>query len=276
MVKNICIGIVTIAAVSSLLLAGCSGSSVSYESTLTDATSVDSSVQIIESTPTPEAESSVSSPTPMPIAAEEITPSVIEETLKTIGTEAEGDSVYRKKLTNNTGEAVTGFFVKDQWMEDWPVNMIDTGDSWADGEARYLYFDASDSLKRQSDYEERPVYSILLIFEGGNEAVLHDVALTDFEEAQVMTDSGTTYLAYRSLGTNEDVSTLAAEQERAERYTWEDEETEEDADEASYEEEETEEDANEEEYTEEDNTEEEYTEEDEWDDNEEGTVEVEG
>ena len=80
-----------------------------------------------------------------------------EEVLKNIGTEAEGDNIYKVMLENKTGKDITGFAVKDSSMAEYPANMLADGDAFTDGEKRYLFYDASSAAEATETQTRSPV-----------------------------------------------------------------------------------------------------------------------
>lgn len=65
-----------------------------------------------------------------------------EEELKAIGTEQEGDNIYKIKLENKTGKNITAFTIKDSTIDAYPDNMLE--------EKRYLYYDASNVVNAEN------------------------------------------------------------------------------------------------------------------------------
>ena len=53
---------------------------------------------------------------------------VQEEDLALIGTEAEGEGIYKVTLENKTGKDIVGVSVKDSSMTDYPANMLPEGE----------------------------------------------------------------------------------------------------------------------------------------------------
>ena len=73
-----------------------------------------------------------------------------EEELKAIGTEQEGDNIYKIKLENKTGKNITAFTIKDSTIDAYPDNMLEENDAFSSEEKRYLYYDASNVVNAEN------------------------------------------------------------------------------------------------------------------------------
>ena len=143
-----------------------------------------------------------------------------EEVLKNIGTEAEGDNIYKVMLENKTGKDITGFAVKDSSMAEYPANMLADGDAFTDGEKRYLFYDASSAAEAtetqtaqsgESANALTPQMDVQLTFEDQTSMVLTAFPFGDVEEAQICLEDEVAFIQYESLSTKETMSTKEAE-----------------------------------------------------------------
>ncbi len=199
-----------------VLLCGCANNQQDdYASELVDATDEQAAAILTETptptptdTPTPTATATptpTDTPTPTPTQAVTIEPLEItpnpdpDEGLKLIGEKVEGKNVIRKKITNATGVDITGVFFRDQWMEDWPDNMLSGDDVWKDMETRYLYYDPTETLERAKDYGEAAKLRMLVLFGEDGDGILRHLPLEDMSDIQLMRDDDVFYLKYVSI-----------------------------------------------------------------------------
>ncbi|MBP3913016.1 MAG: hypothetical protein J6D14_01240 [Lachnospiraceae bacterium] len=204
------------AVLAAVLLCGCANNQQDdYTSELVDATDEQAAAILTETptptptdTPTPTATATptpTDTPTPTPTQAVTIEPLEItpnpdpDEGLKLIGEKVEGKNVIRKKITNATGVDITGFFFRDQWMEDWPDNMLSSDDVWKDMETRYLYYDPTETLERAKDYGEAAKLRMLVLFGEDGDGILRYLPLEDMSDIQLMRDDDVFYLKYVSI-----------------------------------------------------------------------------
>lgn len=143
-----------------------------------------------------------------------------KEEEKIIGTKAEGTNIVHMELTNDTGKVITGFCVKYTGQEAYGSNMLASGEKFAAGETRTLYYDESEALKSANSEDAsdsapvvNPEYSIRLTFDDQSELELHSVPVNDIKTASIMlnTDGSFLFLKYVSLSTGETISTEDAE-----------------------------------------------------------------
>ena len=97
-----------------------------------------------KSEPAPAPASSV--PAPAVSVAEEPTP----EPMKTIGTEADGEYIYKTKVANMTGKGITDVIVRTE-KSVYGESLMTPGDVFLPEEERMMYFNAENALK---EYEE--------------------------------------------------------------------------------------------------------------------------
>lgn len=121
-----------------------------------------------------------------------------EETLKTIGKEAEGEGVFAVNVLNSTGKAITGFAVKEDSQEEFSDNMLTEDDAFTKDEERILYFTADDADAS---------YTVLLTFEDDETAELHNFPFDDMESCEIKLEESVAYLVYTSLESKEEVNT---------------------------------------------------------------------
>ena len=143
-----------------------------------------------------------------------------EEVLKNIGTEAEGENIYKVVLENKTGKNIVGFSIKDSSMAEFPVNMLETEDVFADQQKRNLYYDSTSAKEMGGDQaveaEEdakvlQPQIDIQLTFDDQSVLVLSAFPFGDVEEAQIYLEDEVAFIQYESLANNEMISTKEAE-----------------------------------------------------------------
>ena len=211
-------------AAAALLFAGCTKKSDDYSGSLAESVPEDAPIEIITDSEIP-TESTVSiiesteepaESAPEIIAPMTIEPEVIEKQeseLPPIGTKAEGEFIYHRKLTNGTDTGITGVCVKDQWMDDFSDSLVSAGDTWKTGEKRDFYYNTEESQDAAAETEKKAQYRLHLLFEDGTEATLYEAPLADFDEAEILEEDGYYYLRFKSLSTKEEVSTLKDEKD---------------------------------------------------------------
>lgn len=150
-------------------------------------------------------------------AAEEETE---EEVLKNIGTEAEGENIYKVVLENKTGKDIVGFSIKDSSMTEYPASMLETGDVFADGEKRNLFYDSASAVEAaeaqaaasgEDTKALEPQMDIQLTFDDQTSLVLSAFPFGDVEEAQICLEDEVAFIEYESLASKETMSTKEAE-----------------------------------------------------------------
>lgn len=152
---------------------------------------------------TPEAEAA----TPVPVS---LTPIVeAEDHLKMIGEKAEGESVFRIRLTNNTGESIVSFRVISDLAayygdESNYGNLLSEGDVFLDREERILYYD---TYRDPSNDAEEKNYNLRLTYADGSEYEIAMVPFADMEEGSIRAARRAPYLSYHSLASGKEAST---------------------------------------------------------------------
>ena len=151
-----------------------------------------------------------------------------EEELKAIGTEQEGDNIYKIKLENKTGKNITAFTIKDSTMDAYPDNMLEENDAFSSEEKRYLYYDASNVVNAENtestdanstDTESQetdtpatePQVDVQITFDDGASYVLTAFPYEDMKEGSICFADEVAYFEYTSVSSKEDVSTKEAE-----------------------------------------------------------------
>ena len=143
-----------------------------------------------------------------------------EEVLKNIGTEAEGENVYKVVLENKTGKNIVGFSIKDSSMTEYPASMLESEDVFEDGEKRNLYYDSTSAIEAaesqaQASGEEakalEPQMDVQLTFDDQSSIVLTAFPFGDVEEAQICLEDEVAFIQYESISSKESVSTKEAE-----------------------------------------------------------------
>lgn len=145
--------------------------------------------------------------TPVPVS---LTPVLdADDHLKTIGNKAEGDSVFRVKLVNNTGKAIRNFRIISTLAsyyreESNYVNLLSDGDVFADKEERILYYDTYRDPSNDADEKN---YNLRLTFEDGSVYELEVVPFFDMEEGIIHSRNGAPYVTYLSKASSTETDT---------------------------------------------------------------------
>ena len=143
-----------------------------------------------------------------------------EEVLKNIGTESDGENVYKVVLENKTGKDIVGFSIKDSSMTEFPENMLEENDIFENDEKRNLFYDATSAVKAAENQETgedgsakvlNPQMDIQLTFEDQTSLILTAFPFGDVEEAQICLEDEVAFVQYESLASEELVSTKEAE-----------------------------------------------------------------
>ena len=145
---------------------------------------------------------------------------VQEEVLPLIGTEAEGEGIYKVVLENKTGKDIVGVSVKDSSMTDYPENMLAEGEIFTVGERRYLYYDSTAAGQTEEAQPEEGAadeklleaqMDVQLTFADATMLVLAAFPFGDIEEGEICLEDEVAFLQYKSLSTEEQLSTKEAE-----------------------------------------------------------------
>lgn len=160
-----------------------------------------------------------------------------EEILPVIGTEAEGENIYKVTLENKTGKNIVGFSVKDSTMSEYPANMLAEGEVFAADERRNLYYDSASTqttepteIPEASEAESpetpettetaedgadekilEPQIDVQLTFEDQTVMVLSAFPFGDIEEGGICLEDEVAFIQYESVENKESVSTKEAE-----------------------------------------------------------------
>ncbi len=155
-----------------------------------------------------------------PVEKKEEKQEVQEEVLALIGTEAEGEGIYKVILENKTGKEIVGVSVKDSSMSDYPGNMLPEGEVFTIDERRYLYYDSTTSdqtedVRPEAGAEDEKLLEmqmdVQLTFADATMLVLTAFPFGDIEEGQVCLEDDVAFIQYKSLSTEEALSTKEAE-----------------------------------------------------------------
>lgn len=148
--------------------------------------------------------------------AEAATP--IPEAYAVIGQEVESEYSFAVRLTNRTGADIAGVSVKSEFDAEYPENMLPEGETFAAGETRILWYDATEAFtaanaSAAADAPERtPEFTVQLTFADGTALELHAFPFGDAAEGDVFRSGDLAFLSYTSVSTQETVSTQGAEQ----------------------------------------------------------------
>lgn len=134
-----------------------------------------------------------------------------EEMFKTIGDKT--DSSFEVKLTNGTGQDITGFSIKDSDESQYPANLLKSEDKFAKDETRVIYYTAK--TKKDAATETGKVlpieYTVQLTFADSTVSELHAFPFEDMKEGKISIEDKMAYVTYKSTNSKEEVSTLEAE-----------------------------------------------------------------
>ncbi len=140
-----------------------------------------------------------------------------EAPLKLIGKETQGESVRHLKITNLTGQDITGFAVTfGEAAEN--ENLLPGGETFANGETRVLWYDTEAAVKaleaeaKADDPVTTPEYKVVLTLKDGTTQELHAFPMDDAEACEIRLQEDLAYLVYTSVSTKENVNTHDAEQ----------------------------------------------------------------
>lgn len=129
-----------------------------------------------------------------------------EEVLKSIGDPAEGDTVFAVHLINATGQSITGVSIKEDSQENFSDNLLGENDAFLEKEERILYYNTADSSEEAGDAADA-TYTVLLTFEEGTTAELHQFPFGDMESGQIKSEDAVAFLVYTSLESGTEIST---------------------------------------------------------------------
>ena len=164
------------------------------------------------------------SETPAPAAEETAAPeetapaTPIPEAYAVIGTEVESEYSFAVRLTNRTGADITGVSVKHEGQESYPANMLPEGETYASGETRLLWYDATEAFQAMNASTPAnapmatPEFTVQLTYADGTVQELHAFPFGDAAEGEIFRNGELAYLTYTSVSTQETVSTQGAEQ----------------------------------------------------------------
>ncbi|WP_295216966.1 hypothetical protein [Ruminococcus sp.] len=133
-----------------------------------------------------------------------------EEVLKSIGDPAEGDTVFAVHLINATGQSITGVSIKKDSQENFSDNLLGENDVFLEKEERVLYYNTADSSEGTDDAADA-TYTVLLTFEEGTTAELHQFPFDDMESGQIKSEDSVAFLVYTSLESGIEISTKEEE-----------------------------------------------------------------
>ena len=139
--------------------------------------------------------------------------------LKTIGEKAEGETVFSVNLTNKTGKDIVGMAVKGAKEEEYPENMLEEGDVFAQDEERILYYDSAavvEANEAENNVDEnrpliKPIYTVQVTFADETVQELHSFPFGDVEEADLCQGEEVMYIIYTSVAEGTEINTEEAE-----------------------------------------------------------------
>lgn len=184
--KSVILKVLVLGIASAMMLTACGNDAAETETSATETATVTTAETTAETTAVTTESTTVS-------ASEEQ-----EETLKTIGKEAEGEGIFAINVINSTDKAITGFAVKEDSQDEFSDNMLTEDDAFIKDEERILYFAADDA---------EASYTVLLTFEDDKTAELHNFPFDDMESCEIKLEDSMAYLVYTSLESKEEVNT---------------------------------------------------------------------
>lgn len=131
---------------------------------------------------------------------------------KIVGTEAEGSNIFKTEIINNSGKEIKGISIKSANEEEYPANMLKSGETIKGDESFTLYYDASSapnlSIKEGAD-KAKPtkIFYMQLEFADGTTSVLHEFPFGDCDTCVFSLEEGQFYLIYHSYTQGKDVNT---------------------------------------------------------------------
>lgn len=134
-----------------------------------------------------------------------------QEILKTIGDKT--DTAFEVKLTNATGQDITGISIKNSGDETYPDNMLKNADKFGKDESRIVYYTSTKAKEEATETGKIiPIeYTIQLTLADGTISELHGFPFEDIQEGKISLEEKLAYLTYKSVSTNQEVITLESE-----------------------------------------------------------------
>lgn len=213
----------------SLALAACGAGNTDKKAETSQQSSSAVSAVSVTATPTV-TDSAAKASAPKALQAEAIESPAAEQ--KTIGQKQEGENILHLQVINNTGAAVHSFGVQAADDSAEPANLLAAGDTFADGEKRDLYFDAT--AVREQHAGGDPSYIVRLTAEGDKTYDIANFPLTDTDEVTLKLDGEQPYAEYISKASGQLVTTKeqgeagseTQQEEESESYSGEEQATE--------------------------------------------------
>lgn len=146
----------------------------------------------------------------------------VKETMQTadiiIGNQSE--QAYSILLKNSVGQDITGVMIKTAEQQEYPSNMMKTGDMWAQGKTAQLFYTPETTVSNtETEKALNPVYQVKVMLADGSEAELSSLGIEDIDgEAELICEDSVLFVTYKSKSLNSEVSTkeqeLAAKAQR--------------------------------------------------------------
>lgn len=137
--------------------------------------------------------------------------------IKVLGEEKDGSAIV--ELTNKTGKEISEIYVKTSDTKGDQQNLLAENETIALNETFNLVFNSVGDEVKASGTDGKMIsteYIVYIAFTDGENCELHSFPVGDIEKGTINTEEDTVYLVYKSVSTDEEVSTLEAEKSVAE------------------------------------------------------------
>ena len=126
------------------------------------------------------------------------------------GTQSEEGASF--EMVNKTGKDITVIEVKSTGDEAYQTSLIPEGEVLKNGASAQVFLPKIEAaVSEASDIMTKPMADVRIVTSDGNQFELHQVDVYDVTDAAVRLSDAVGYLEYKSLASNEALSTLAAE-----------------------------------------------------------------
>ena len=126
------------------------------------------------------------------------------------GTQSEEGASF--EMVNKTGKDITVIEVKSTGDEAYQTSLIPEGEVLKNGESAQVFLPKIEAaVSEASDIMTKPMADARIVTSDGNQFELHQIDVYDVTDAAVRLSDAVAYLEYKSLASNEALSTLAAE-----------------------------------------------------------------
>lgn len=141
----------------------------------------------------------------------EATTETAEPVAKIVGTEAEGSSIFKMEIINNSGKEIKGISIKSANEEEYPASMMKSGETIKPDEDFTLYFDSSSAPKlevKNSAGQVKPtkIFHMQIEFTDNTTSVIHEFPFGDTETCVLNFEEEQAYLIYSSYTQGKDVN----------------------------------------------------------------------